>query len=312
MNDEHRTPVRQRFAQDTEQTPRQAIIRDQQHALQSPSLTESSGPAPPSLHSSSVSAASVSTADSSRKRRRGDRSPTKTHFALQSLRRAVQLRSVNDISALTQESRVLWVQLRACGVGKGILSDSFPTHSLATLSLCGDFEEQCTQKPLEPIIRSQSLRIEDAQVIVIAARENTNRQRSESAWNCSVHYPILDLARRHYNLSDAVTVEDVTSATISPETLLRSDPSEIFMPSSKIDFVYAWDSERDEPLRQFLQARGLCDINQTYYAPLSNSPVLVNIETKLPGDSWLDAIDQLSSWAYAAQETKSCFLGLAL
>ncbi|KAG8622933.1 hypothetical protein KVT40_009250 [Elsinoe batatas] len=311
MSDQIDTPTKRRMG-DPHTTPTQdTIARDQNLALEHP-LPAFVAPnvalsASPSL-SSSASNATSSTVDSSRKRRRKDVSVPSLHFSLQALRQLVRVQPLDDLEELSHESKALWTSMRACSKGRGIIPSNHQADLLELLEGGADFEDDCVRPPTDIPDSSLCPKFDDVQTIVETARRNTTRNRSEPAWNSSVHYQVLDLARKCSRFSRMVTVENITTAVIVPDNLLTLPadnglgfPSGTTLPTNRVDFAYAWDTWSDQPLDTFLRVHNLCDINQTYYPPLSICPILTSIETKRPGSSWLEALDQLSSWTYAGK-----------
>ncbi|KAH9828240.1 hypothetical protein Tdes44962_MAKER09421 [Teratosphaeria destructans] len=127
--------------------------------------------------------------------------------------------------------------------------------------------------------------------IVETACENVRRGRSEPAWNMSVHYPLLDIARRTCSVRDEVSVEVLTSVSIEPPTLISQSHG-----SRKVDFGICL--LLDPAIITTLQSRDISTLNQTLYTPIRYAPLSISIETK-PEDAMPLGKVQLATWLQA-------------
>lgn len=121
----------------------------------------------------------------------------------------------------------------------------------------------------------------------------------ESAWNCEVHYPLLEMARRCSRHADKVSWHNITNACIHPASLVPSLRDKEKVQSRKVDFGLSIQLSylMKKRLAQYGQ-RGL-QLNQTDYRPIMYDPLAISIETKLPDEGGSEARAQLLTWAEA-------------
>ncbi|KAJ4253974.1 hypothetical protein NW762_010375 [Fusarium torreyae] len=147
--------------------------------------------------------------------------------------------------------------------------------------------------------------------------DSSNRGRSEAAWNCRVHDPLL----YHFTSTlPSVDVEPVTSARIETpfRPPLRNASGDVFETSptrtipaassvhKMVDFalVLQPDDELEHLIDRFLssQSMGYNTINQTKYEPLRCRPAPICIETKTVSGTLESANVQLGVWVAAWHE----------
>lgn len=87
-----------------------------------------------------------------------------------------------------------------------------------------------------------------------------------------------------------------TTARIQPSSRPHDTPHQ-FSKTTKVDFAIILDLHSRR--RRVLSQKGIESLGQSQYGPIQYCPIAVNIETKLPGDDWTQALQQLSTWTCA-------------
>lgn len=103
--------------------------------------------------------------------------------------------------------------------------------------------------------------------------------------------------RLPFSLQLSCSLTDIlfsTSAAISTGLLPRN------VASTKIDFAVTLDLP--ESLIDRLIVEDVDTVTQSTYAPLRFSPILLDIETKMPGMDWKRAKTQISTWMLAGKQ----------
>nr|OQO32490.1 hypothetical protein B0A51_00899 [Rachicladosporium sp. CCFEE 5018] len=118
----------------------------------------------------------------------------------------------------------------------------------------------------------------------------------ESAWNCEVHYPLLEMARKSSRHKHTLRWHNITNASISPPSLVPYLREKEKIQSRKVDFSLS--IQLPYSVKRHLAEQNL-QLNQTDYGPVKYNPLAISIETKLPGEGGLEARAQVSTWAEA-------------
>ncbi|KAM5366093.1 hypothetical protein ACJZ2D_010698 [Fusarium nematophilum] len=261
-------------------------------------------------------------------------SPSKHHkktASLLSLVQPVRFVKVDSLKkALPDEMETLMKALLAVSNREEILPAGLRTHP--------DFDDETIRpfmwqsaaaSPENSAKGDAAILANHAQLQTIKTRSlsSSNLGRSEAAWNCRVHDPLLC----HLTAaSPHVEVEPITAARIAKSfrplsreavpnlSISASDSGDIFeTPSVKraplatsvhkmVDFalVLRPDEELERLIDAFLstQPRGLNTINQTMYEPLRRRPAPIFVETKTISGTLDGANVQLGIWVAAWHE----------
>ncbi|USW59736.1 hypothetical protein Slin15195_G130550 [Septoria linicola] len=118
----------------------------------------------------------------------------------------------------------------------------------------------------------------------------------EFAWNCEVHYPLLEMARKSSRHKHTLRWHNITNASISPPSLVPDLREREKVQSRKVEFGLAL--QLPYSVKRHLAQQNL-QLNQSDYGPVKYNPIAISIETKLPGEGGLDARAQVSTWAEA-------------
>ncbi|KAK2023726.1 hypothetical protein LX32DRAFT_600204 [Colletotrichum zoysiae] len=134
--------------------------------------------------------------------------------------------------------------------------------------------------------------ISKAKSLWSAADDCYKFQHFESQWNHVVHSRILRAAFKHSSLIDFCSI---TGAAIHKDYTRTETPSHF---NRKVDFCDFVNVETPE-LRATALGSPFHSVNHTEYPALLHRPIAMSIETKVPGDDWADAVNQLSAWLVA-------------
>ncbi|KXS97784.1 hypothetical protein AC578_4348 [Pseudocercospora eumusae] len=274
---------------DGEDTPRPTL---RQLQLQSPShsaKSQSTGSGS-AAESSSASASRTSTSRSSKRKRHT--SPLKELAHLRHVAYAVIPQTIDLVGNMPAHLQDLTADMRRVGRGEGIIADNHLRSLVAEESDLVDWSR--VSSPARLALGSLPS-AEWAQKMVHRTRDNVHVGRSEAAWNCTVHYPILEKACACSTVHDThVGVENITTATINKDYQWKD---ELDAAPRKADFAITMpvDHETERALRR----RGILALSHSTYQPLTFSPPAISIETKLDGESAIEAEVQLSTWLRA-------------
>ncbi|KAF4964067.1 hypothetical protein FSARC_7969 [Fusarium sarcochroum] len=334
--------------QDLQTTPRpdraqQIPLRsvDNRHASDPPSLDTSSSTDSSSAYMAALALKSsrpvfpipttrqYAQTESSATRSRSS-SPSK-HYqktaSLLNLERPVRFVKVDSLKkSLGREIHTLLQELAAASNCEGI----FP----AALRTCPDFDDEDIRpfmwQPANPSSEPGQENDPEAhneyahlQDFKNRSLDSSNRGRSEAAWNCRVHDPLL------YHLTSTlpfIDVEPITSARIETSfrpplqnpsgrgnasgDVFETSPTKTIPAASSVHKMvdFALVLQPDEELQclvdQFLstQPMGYNTINQTKYEPLRSRPAPICIETKTVSGTLESANVQLGVWVAAWHE----------
>lgn len=241
---------------------------------------------PSSVHSSS-------TADTSRKRKRSS-SPIKKMATLQYAEYGVEQRLIGRWKDMPEPLQPLVRAMKNTGMGRGIIPTEHAEALLPLIAedpeddrLASDTRDLLGSCPSLPFVKHTLRHI--SQNIALA--------RSEAAWNCNVHAPLLDQAWMYSKHGSRVRWENISTASIEPATLLPTLTFTELFASKKADFAITLELDTDTVRR--LVRSGVTSLGQSYYEPVRYSPIAVSIETKTPGESGDSAQLQLNTWALA-------------
>ncbi|KAF5022984.1 hypothetical protein F66182_4941 [Fusarium sp. NRRL 66182] len=194
------------------------------------------------------------------------------------------------------------------------------------------------KKTKEDDIPALEKNLASLQNIVDESVDSTNLFRSEAAWNCLVHTPLLKYATSGYNF---LRVEPITSAGIAipfrpvlqtgrhissasstnttshddeTSSQAQTNPAATSI-NNMVDFALVLEpgNELKAVIKQFLSCQDIkgATINQTLYEPLRSRPACVFIETKV-GSGTADAANcQLGVWVAAWHERMRRIISLA-
>ncbi|KIX05161.1 uncharacterized protein Z518_06033 [Rhinocladiella mackenziei CBS 650.93] len=208
-----------------------------------------------------------------------------------------------NLEKLPSDARDLYEKLRAVGGGSGVMPahirDEIFDHGGKTDLLLPHMFDETSVASGRPTTQLLSELYNVDEICKATKRCSLNRQ-AEPAWNCAVHYPIINLALR---ICEGVEVLNVTTAKICPAFDYR-DIGGNTLPSKMVDFTINLvpDHDMDHRITESLEVQPphLRTINQSMYHPLRFTPTIVSIETKPPGGSEQDADIQLGVWVSAS------------
>ncbi|KAK2052991.1 hypothetical protein LY76DRAFT_525582 [Colletotrichum caudatum] len=117
-------------------------------------------------------------------------------------------------------------------------------------------------------------------------------QHFEIQWNCAVHFKILEAALAHCrNLGFCIC----TGVQIHPDYTRGAKASHH---NKKVDFC-VFVNERSPELTRAALTSPFQSVNQTEYPALLERPIALSIETKVTGQDWAEAVNQISVWLLA-------------
>ncbi|KAF7195970.1 hypothetical protein HII31_02732 [Pseudocercospora fuligena] len=186
----------------------------------------------------------------------------------------------------------LTADMRRIGRGEGIIADDHLRSLISEESDLADWNQVSSPARLALGALPST---EWAQKMVHRTRDNIELGRSEPAWNCAIHYPILEEACACSIVPDThVGIENITTATISKEYQWKDGMDAA---PRKADFAITMPI--DHKTETALRSRGIQALSHSAYQPLTFSPPAISIETKLEGESGIEAEVQLSTWLRA-------------
>nr|POE73243.1 hypothetical protein CFP56_73757 [Quercus suber] len=237
--------------------------------------------------SDSMSRALQPTTESQSSKRKRDSNPSKVLAKLSWLSYPVQQRTIGMPRDMPASLQPLVRTLRSIEKGRGIISVE---HTVETRALLADEDDEddwaSVVSPSRATYGSCPTKI-FAEKLVRRTMQNIEMGRSEAAWNCNVHFPLLAEACERSVYAQAVQCENITAATMGRDS---SDTSR------KVDFAITFNLE--ESTKAELCRRGIETLSHSSYQPLCYSPLAVSVETKLEGERGQEANLQLSVWAY--------------
>lgn len=248
-------------------------------------------------HSTTTTNTTDSSTDASnagRKRKR-DGSPGKSLVMLKRAEYFVEQRPIGRTKDLPEQLQPLAKAMRDIGCARGIIPTELAAELVPDLaedeedglSLVSITRRQLGSLPTPPFVQRHLHHVAG----------NVSLARSEAAWNCNAHAPLLDEAWWHSRHRHSLRWENITTAAIEPKELLPALTASDTFASKKVDFAVTL--VLDAVIERRLSRCGLTSLSQTTFEPLRYSPVAVSFETKLPGESWADANLQLNTWALA-------------
>ena len=150
-----------------------------------------------SISASSQSSSNVSGLSSGSKRRRTSESPTKSD---NNLRAMVQQSVYRSLREIPEPARRLWADLLKTSEGIGYV----PNDASTELKNVVHNEYVDSGRTVPAFLSSDpspisAIATRDIDRILKRAQENFTREASEAQWNCTVHGPLLQLARESYH-----------------------------------------------------------------------------------------------------------------
>ncbi|KAK2036375.1 hypothetical protein LZ31DRAFT_561188 [Colletotrichum somersetense] len=117
-------------------------------------------------------------------------------------------------------------------------------------------------------------------------------QHFEIQWNCAVHFKMLEMALAH---SRHLGFCICTGVQIHPDYTRGAKASHH---NKKVDFC-VFVNERSPELTRAALTSPFQSVNQTEYPALLERPIALSIETKVTGQDWAEAVNQISVWLLA-------------
>ncbi|KZL82761.1 hypothetical protein CI238_13189, partial [Colletotrichum incanum] len=117
-------------------------------------------------------------------------------------------------------------------------------------------------------------------------------QHFEIQWNCAVHFKMLEMALTHFHQLGFCIC---TGVQIHPNYTRRAKASHH---NKKVDFCVFVNEHSPELTRAALTSP-FQSVNQTDYPALLERPIALSIETKVTGQDWAEAVNQISVWLLA-------------
>ncbi|KAE9566607.1 hypothetical protein CGMCC3_g17233 [Colletotrichum fructicola] len=124
------------------------------------------------------------------------------------------------------------------------------------------------------------------------AEDCQNFQHFEIQWNCAVHFKILEVALAHFRRLGFCIC---TGVQIHSDYTRGSKASHH---NKKVDFCVFVNEQCPELTRAALTSP-FQSVNQTEYPALLQRPIALSIETKVTGQDWTEAVNQISVWLLA-------------
>ncbi|WPH03969.1 Hypothetical protein R9X50_00685200 [Acrodontium crateriforme] len=249
-----------------------------------------------SLSEATETSQSTGTNQSSKRVKR-TQSPTKTRRLLENAEYGITEKRFAVVQDLPEAVRPLARKLKQTARGHGILPNDCDGPTRAQLG--EELEETHLSSTRKQYGTCPEPRfIED--MVDLTAR---NLHSVEAMWNCSVHYPSVHEACRRSPHYLHIRDEMITTARIEPDDLvpiLRPSPDDDVtdkISSKKVDIGIAMRLDAD--LKKQLYKTGIRSLSPTMYAPLTEDPLALSIETKRDGGDVDDAINQISIWGLA-------------
>lgn len=248
-------------------------------------------------HTSQSSHATTTESQTSLKRKRSI-SPSKGLAQLTRLQYPVHQETIDLPNQMPEPLRALTRTVRGIEKGKGIIPEDDRTDELR--KSLADEEDEDDWAGVVSSARTEYGSIPDmkfTQYIIAATAQNIRLGRSEAAWNCNVHYPLLAEACTRSVASQHIRIENITTASIidsATNTTRRADFAITFaIPDATV---------------AALSDHSIDTLCHSSYQPLCYSPPAVSIETKLEGSHGQEAGLQLSIWAHAHAMTLKALL----
>ncbi|KAK7433525.1 hypothetical protein Landi51_13880 [Colletotrichum acutatum] len=117
-------------------------------------------------------------------------------------------------------------------------------------------------------------------------------QHFEMQWNCAVHFKILEVALAHFQ---HLGFCNCTGVQIHPNYTRGAKASHH---NKKVDFCVFVNEHSPELTRAALTSP-FQSVNHTEYPALLERPIALSLETKVTGQDWAEAFNQISVWLLA-------------
>lgn len=248
-------------------------------------------------NTSQSSHAATTESQTSLKRKRSI-SPSKGLAQLTRLQYPVHQETIDLPNKMPEPLRVLTRTMRRIEQGKGIIPKDDVMEELR--KSLADEEDEDDWTGVVSAGRAEYGDVPNmsfAQGIIAATAQNIRLGRSEAAWNCNVHYPLLVEACTRSISARHIRVENITTASITDAATNTS---------RKADFAITFAIP--DAMIAALSNRSIDSLCHSTYQPLCYSPPAVSIETKLEGSHGQEAGLQLSIWAHAHAMTLKALL----
>ncbi|KAK3046150.1 hypothetical protein LTR09_012334 [Extremus antarcticus] len=241
----------------------------------------------------------VTTAESQRSlKRKRSISPSKGLAQLTRLQYPVHQETIALPNNMPEPLRALTRIMRSIERGRGIISKEEGMDDLRRLLADEEDAEDWTGVMSSARAEYGSIpEIRFTQAIVETTKQNIRLGRSEAAWNCNVHYPLLAEACARSIASQHVRCENITTAAITNDATGSSRKADLAITFTIPDTAIT-----------ALSSRHIDTLSHSTYQPLCYSPPAVSIETKLEGSHGQEAGLQLSIWAHAHAMTLKALL----
>ncbi|RSL87266.1 hypothetical protein CDV31_016278 [Fusarium ambrosium] len=214
------------------------------------------------------------------------------------------------------ELHEVFQQIKRLGTGQGILSPEDADAIRNTDLDVGGFKHMISEPVAAATYTSETRRdlgtLPSLEKLINDVWENAIRcerhDLPEAAWNCAVHYPLLQETLRCTQLRQAnlssqqvrLKADNITSINI---TKLYAPSTARLKHNKRVDFCLYFDPDEGSPLADAIYDKVKFNIhpsvNHTELPYLSRSPIAMGIETKKTGEGWRAALEQISIWASA-------------
>ncbi|KAH7140499.1 hypothetical protein B0J13DRAFT_624379 [Dactylonectria estremocensis] len=266
----------------------------------------------------------------SKRRRQSPFKRRQTMASLAQLKRPIKLINPEEmITALPNDAHSLYYNLLAVSSKSAIVPSGLQKmmSSVAMLQILPFMWQMDDHQQEQANEGTLAREYSDMLSILREAKDATQFNKGESAWNGQVHYPLLKLALSSFESVQAETITNAhifkpfrpedhdgwlgsasSSAASSRSSLLSDDHASAEPATTSVHKMidFALLLLPDEPLQaaidNALDAQKCCTINQTTYEALRTRPAPVFVETKVSTGNLASSSVQLAVWTAAWHE----------